>query len=656
MPRAPLTHYSAILLFSLFSLLFCAASMAIDHDYVQSQTQVSAINNQDVFDTNDHKNTPLRLTESSITKIDLTDWLYIHNSNNITELATLTLHNNNKQNWHKFTEADMRSIGAKNTWVSFSIYNPNDQLSRIIALDNPLLDRLKLFHLVDNDLKNVELMGDSLPFDQRPLQSNLFLYPFDMKPGELHTFYFKINNRGTLNIPLVLWSKNDFSHAIETQSLVHGLQIGILIAISLFSLFIALASGSFSYSYYCGYVMSLTIIVTSIYGISFQYIWPSLPGLQQLIIPMMIPIALAFALMFTEKVMQLKYHNKRMLLMGRYLAVYCVFLSLVISFLNFEVTIYLLGVSIILISFTLIVFSIIQVLKGTKNARFHAIGRIGLFAGSLISALIYLGHISWQILPQTPIMVGLTFEVIIMSAVLAMRYNDERKAKLQMQKKALEQAVRLQQNRDEALRAEAQANERLEQMVAQRTLELEVTLRELNEANQKLTQQNTIDSLTGVKNRSAFDKRLAAEGRISRRQQTPLAILMIDIDKFKDINDQHGHLAGDHSIKVIATTISDFLKRPTDLVSRFGGEEFAIILPNTDSEGAMQLAEQVRLAISKLSIDWENNPIPLFVSIGVSASVIETDEHPTLLLEQADKALYQAKRNGRNQVSLFSSE
>lgn len=163
MPRAPLTHYSAILLFSLFSLLFCAASMAIDHDYVQSQTQVSAINNQDVVDTNDHKNTPLRLTESSITKIDLTDWLYIHNSNNITELATLTLHNNNKQNWHKFTEADMRSIGAKNTWVSFSIYNPNDQLSRIIALDNPLLDRLKLFHLVDNDLKNVELMGDSLP-------------------------------------------------------------------------------------------------------------------------------------------------------------------------------------------------------------------------------------------------------------------------------------------------------------------------------------------------------------------------------------------------------------------------------------------------------------------------------------------------------------
>ncbi|WP_285163970.1 sensor domain-containing diguanylate cyclase [Shewanella goraebulensis] len=605
---------------------------------------------------NEHTNTPLRLTESSITKIDLIDWLYIHDSNDIEELARLKLHNNGQKHWRKLTTKDMRHIGAKNTWVSFSIYNPNDHLSRIIALDNPLLDSLKLFHLVNNDLKQVELMGDTLPFEHRPLQSNLFLYPFDMNPGELHTFYFKINNRGSLNIPLVLWSNNDFSHAIEAQSLAYGFQIGILSAIGIFSLFIALASGSFSYSYYSGYVISLTVIVTSIHGISFQYLWPNLPTLQQLAIPMLIPIALAFALMFTEKVMQLKYHNKRMLLLGRYLAVYCILLSLVVSFLDFKLALYLLALSVITISFVLILFSLYQVIKGTKNARLHAIGRIGLFIGSLLSGLIYLGHIDLQILPQTPVMIGLTFEVITMGAVLAMRYNDERKAKLQMQQKALEQAVRLQQNRDEALRAEAKANERLEQMVAQRTLELEVTLRELNDANQKLTQQNTIDSLTGVKNRSAFDKRLTAEGRISRRQQTPLAVLMVDIDKFKAINDEHGHLAGDHSIKVIATTISDFLKRPTDLVSRFGGEEFAIILPNTDSEGAMLLAEKIRVAISELSIDWEDSPIPLYVSIGVSATVIETDDHPTQLLEQADKALYQAKRSGRNQVCEFSSE
>ncbi len=624
--------------------------------FIILSTGVNAYDATSYTDNTEHHNLPLRLTASSITKIDLKPWLYIHNSNDVTEIASLKLQNNNQSQWRKLTSNDLRKIGAKNTWLSFSLYNPNDQLSRIIALDNPLMDSIKLFHLVNNELLNIEHMGDTLPFDQRPLQSNLFLYPFDIKPGELHTFYFKIDNRGSLNFPLVLWSKNDFSHAIETQSLANGFQIGILIAIGVFSLFIALASGSFSYSYYSGYVICLTVIVASIHGIAFQYLWPNWPSLQQLAVPVLIPLALAFALMFTEKVMQLKYHSKRMLLLGRYLAVYCILLSLIVSFIDFKFSLYLLSFSVIFISFILIVFSLIQVFKRTKNARLYAIGRIGLFVGSLFTGLMYLGYLNWAVFPQTPVMIGLTFEVVIMAAVLAMRYNDERKAKLQMQQKALEQAIRLQQNRDEALRAEAEANERLEQMVSERTLELEVTLRELNEANQKLTQQNTIDSLTGVKNRSEFDRRLTAEGRISRRQQTSLALLMLDIDKFKAINDEHGHLAGDHSIKVIATTISDYLKRPTDLVSRFGGEEFAIILPNTDSEGAMTLAEHVRLAISKLSINWEGSPIPLFVSIGVSAAVVETEEHPTLLLEQADKALYQAKRGGRNQVCQFSPE
>jgi len=191
--------------------------------------------------------------------------------------------------------------------------------------------------------------------------------------------------------------------------------------------------------------------------------------------------------------------------------------------------------------------------------------------------------------------------------------------------------------------------------VQERTLELEITLRELHEVNQKLTEQSTIDSLTGVKNRSAFDKRLLAESRISRRQETPIAVLMLDIDKFKSINDQFGHLAGDQALKIIAQTLQQNLKRPTDLVSRFGGEEFAIILPNTTADGALQVAETIRDAVTSIGLMWEGKPIPLTVSIGVSADIVASDQHSTTLLEQADKALYQAKNSGRNQVKLYSS-
>ena len=191
-------------------------------------------------------------------------------------------------------------------------------------------------------------------------------------------------------------------------------------------------------------------------------------------------------------------------------------------------------------------------------------------------------------------------------------------------------------------------------MVQERTLELEITLRELHEVNHKLTEQSTIDSLTGVKNRSAFDKRLIAESRISRRQETPIALLMLDIDRFKSINDQYGHLAGDQALRVIAQTLQQHLKRPTDLVSRFGGEEFAIILPNTVAEGAIQVAETIREAVAAIKFEWEGKVIPLSISIGVSADIVTHEQHGTELLEQADKALYQAKNGGRNQVRLYS--
>lgn len=602
----------------------------------------------------EHRPTPLRITATSITKIDLSDWLYINTKTGVADLTQVR--SLSPQDWRKFKATDLRYIGAKDIWVSFSLYNPDDTLSRIIALDNPLLDSIELFHLVNNQLFKVTPMGDMLPFPQRPLLSNIFLYPFELMPDETHTFYLKINTKGSINLPLVLWSANDLTQETEARSLTHGFQIGLLIAIGLFSLFIALASGSFSYSYYSAYTLLLTLLVASVHGVAFRYLWPQFPTVQQYVIPFTVPLLLAFSLLFTEKALQLKYHSLSMLRSCRVLVSYSFAICLLVPFIPYDILLYLLVLSVFFISLILLAFSAIQALKGNKNARLYTLARFGMLAGTLLGGLIYLGMIDLTMLPQTPIMIGTTFEVVIMAAVLAIRYSDERKAKQKIQQEAIEQAQRIRENREETLRAEAEANEKLEQMVQERTLELEVTLRELNDVNQKLIEQTTLDSLTGVKNRNAFDRRLVAEGRISRRQQTPMAILMLDIDKFKAVNDEFGHLGGDHCIQSIAQTITEQLKRPMDLVSRFGGEEFAIILPNTDIDGALVLAETIRAAIEALALEWDNKPMKLSASLGVSATVIESDEHPIELLELADKALYQAKRNGRNRVEALPSQ
>ncbi|MPY26659.1 diguanylate cyclase [Shewanella psychropiezotolerans] len=585
--------------------------------------------------------------------LELAHWLYYtpaKKSDNIDSVKAL-----DSRSWQRLTPAYNNRIGIEAFWVKFSIYNPKEiPIDRILSLANPNIDLIYLFHIVNGEMIDRVIMGDSLPFTQRPIINNHFIYPFQLEPDVLHTFYLKIETEGSASLPLSLSSPKSFAKDIESSSLTNGFQIGALTAIGLFSLFIAISSRSFSYSYYSGYVLSVTLLVATLHGFAFRFLWPQWPLLQKYMIPFLIPTAIFFALLFTEKVLQLKYHNLRMLRLCRYGAGFAVILALVTPFLSYSLSLYINIITILVVTTLLMVMAIIQALKGHKLARLYTLAWSGMLVGSFVSSAMYLGLVELPVSHLTPLMLGLLFEIIFMAAVLAIRYNDERKAKLKIQQEAVIQAQRARETREQALKIEADINEKLEQMVQERTLELEIALRELNEANQKLTEQATIDSLTGVKNRAAFDKRLLAEGRLSRRQQTPMALLMLDIDRFKSINDNYGHLAGDQTLRLIAQTLKEQLKRPGDLVSRFGGEEFAIILPNTGEEGAAQVAELIRQTIYELPISWKERSIPLTISIGVSAEIIDREQDPTKLLEQADKALYRAKNEGRNRVMVYT--
>lgn len=192
--------------------------------------------------------------------------------------------------------------------------------------------------------------------------------------------------------------------------------------------------------------------------------------------------------------------------------------------------------------------------------------------------------------------------------------------------------------------------DQLEDSIQQRTLELQITLTELADKNKQLEQQSTRDALTGVRNRAFFDQKLSAEIKRSRRERSTLGLLMIDIDHFKAFNDNHGHLVGDLVIKEVAKCLQHELKRSTDHLCRYGGEEFAIILPNTDTEGALLLAEQVRLCLANHRIQHEELELSISVSIGCYAAVAEINSVSTDYIQAADIALYQAKNEGRNKV------
>lgn len=192
--------------------------------------------------------------------------------------------------------------------------------------------------------------------------------------------------------------------------------------------------------------------------------------------------------------------------------------------------------------------------------------------------------------------------------------------------------------------------DQLEDSIQQRTLELQITLTELADKNKLLEQQNTRDALTSIRNRAFFDQKINAEIKRSRRERSTLGLLMIDIDHFKSINDRYGHLVGDLVIKEVANRLQQELKRSTDYLCRYGGEEFAIILPNTDVEGAMQLAEQLRLSLTASPVHHEELELQVSASIGCYAAVAQISSIAVDYIQAADIALYQAKNEGRNKV------
>ncbi len=175
---------------------------------------------------------------------------------------------------------------------------------------------------------------------------------------------------------------------------------------------------------------------------------------------------------------------------------------------------------------------------------------------------------------------------------------------------------------------------------------------ELKRTRDNLEQMSITDQLTGLYNRRYFDRMLTAEIQRSSRSHDCLALMMLDIDHFKRYNDNHGHLAGDECLKMISQAIRKTFRRVGDLVSRYGGEEFAVLLPSTSLSSACMLAETTRKNVEDLQLGYtglvENGFVT--ISIGVSGVYPEAETDPQKLLNDADRALYQSKSIGRNRV------
>ena len=204
------------------------------------------------------------------------------------------------------------------------------------------------------------------------------------------------------------------------------------------------------------------------------------------------------------------------------------------------------------------------------------------------------------------------------------------------------------------LNAKIRALQRLDAMHGKQ-LEMSRALAAANRELEKLSHQ---DGLTGIANRRYFDGYLSTEVRRAAREHQPLSLILADVDQFKAFNDCYGHQVGDDCLRRVAAALTSAGRRPADLAARYGGEEFAVVLPGTDLDGAVDVAQSVSRVIDSLAIPHARSTVSQSVTLsqGVVSLTPEKESPPEELIRRADQALYQAKQQGRNRFVVFAGK
>lgn len=568
--------------------------------------------------------------------------------------ANALLSGHDEQDWLRTNTTQLNFGYTPNyLWLRFEVFNRSEQPQKIYLLaEFPRLDELSLYHLDDQALIEISTIGDKQPLNARPLKDFELVFPLQLEPNQSRWIYLKAKTEGTMSLPLSIWQGEHFLEHKTRLSLSSGLMLGLLLAsaVILISLYVMTRKGYFLTGALFNF--SAWLMLIAVFGLAYRYISDNFQWLSNGLIPVSALICCILINLISVKIVGTKQLGKVIFIILRVLVVLSLVTLLISLLLNYGHALMLAScISAVHLS---VLFSASVYLKLNKQLRIYKLiaSQLALLLGALLNLSIIFGtHLN----TLTQIVLFGLCQIIatsLLSFVLIERFVMERDNKVSKQQTELAKAKANEELQSETIRIQEQYQEELESNIQERTFELEVALRELQDKNRELEELNTQDALTGVRNRRYFDKKITMEYRRSRREQTLLSILMLDIDHFKNVNDTYGHLVGDEAIKFVAQTIVQQLKRPSDIICRYGGEEFAVLLPNTDHHGAQLVAEEIRQAVCQRPLNTSAGEISITISCGVFSAIANAQLDPHQYTDSADKALYQAKQAGRNRVVL----
>ncbi|WP_169727459.1 sensor domain-containing diguanylate cyclase [Granulosicoccus antarcticus] len=520
-------------------------------------------------------------------------------------------------------------------WFATQLERPANGNSLFLKISYPLLDQIDLYLRSDDGRNKQFAAGDSFEFDTRQVNHRAFIFPIFFEPGEQTLqVYLRVKTTSAMQVPISVWDPEAFHSESYDEQIVLGLYYGLLLAIMVSNIMLALSVREPVYAYYSAYIMFYGGFQLCLNGLAFEYLWPTSTYLAQKGTVMFMALSAVMATAFSAEILEIKKESGR--LRACFIAFGLINMGSVLLCIALPYSIAIQLQTLLTTAGTILFFcaGMMQLRRGVAAARYYLFAWTMFLLGIFIYSLKTYAVLPENVFTEYAIQVGSAMETLLLSFAIAHRFKVLREDKLRLQ---------------------SESTELLETRVSERTLELEQTLLELSTVNSRLEKLSIVDPLSGLFNRAYFNGNFDRMWKLAQEEQRSMAMLMIDIDHFKQVNDKHGHLVGDNVISVVSKLISDTVSRKEDFVVRYGGEEFAVVLPDTDLQMATVLAEKIRVAVNEFVSELEavSRVGRISVSIGVAGGIpaaADSEAGSETLLSQADSALYDAKNQGRNRV------
>jgi len=529
-------------------------------------------------------------------------------------------------------------------WFRFQVQsNAQFKMEPIISIANPRFDSVNLYKLTDREITQYIKTGSRVPFAEKPIKHRYQLLPLKLNPGSISTIYIQAKNSDAFQLPIELWSEDDIRHFDQQELLNQGIFLGIWLIAVLGNIAMAIAfrrSAIRGYNGFTAFIFFFGLFQLSIYGIGGGEFWTSWPNLPDIASIYSIGFAVISGCWCVWTLLDLRNSNRIGLVVLLALSGVAALYMFAYLFVPFRHIIFLLHLLVVPTAISVGVIMLHNFMQGHRQNPISWISWLLVAATVLFMALSRLGWI-----PNYPLWyfgTSILFIGMMLITTISVIFFIARQ-----RTGTLEDVLQYERS---ARENQALLNERLEHDFHSKDQDLSLALHKLTETNKTLLQISTSDQTTGIKNRHFFDDIYNIEWRRARRQKYPICLMMIDIDHFQKINDTYGHPVGDICLRDVADTIKRSLRRPADIVARFGGKQFILLLPYLSMENGSILAERIRTEINSLMTITAGHMIQLTVSIGISTTLPTPDINPDELVQSLEKAVHQAKEEGRNRV------